>query len=270
MSAFNPVPLWRRLLVGMAGALGGVVFITLLHNKSSGELAIPVLALFVAAVVIHLPSLGAQLLARAVWWANLGLGAIVCVLGGHTARPAGLMLAVACGFALLAVGKEGLGEAGEREGYAPAAFRSSLLLLMVLALADAQTFLLFTVLAYNDRDYALPTLMLLAPATVAYGVGFVGLYRLAPWGAVLNALTSAVVFILALSQLSGMDSGLRTIVLTLTGVHALATAPMLLSLFTGVRLPQTSPRLRERLAIAVVLGVVAVSTAGALELIGIR
>ena len=105
---------------------------------------------------------------------------------------------------------------------------------------------------------------------VLYGVGFVGLYRLAPWGAILNALTSVIVFLLALSSPNGLDSAIRTIILILTGVHALAAAPMLVSLFTGLRLPQASPRVRARLGAAIILCVVAVSITGALELVGIR
>jgi hypothetical protein len=269
MSTFNPVPLWRRLLVGLAGIAGGLTFIIALHRNSNGELLIPLVALVVAACVIHLPSLGPQLLARAVWWANLGLGAIVCVIGGSTARPPSLVLAVLCAFALLAVGKEGLGEAGEREGYAPAAFRSSLLLLMVLALADAQTFLLFAVLAISEHDQ-IPTTLILAPAVVAYSVGFVGLYRLAPWGAILNALTSVIVFGVALASPRGLDSAVRNIMLLLTGVHALAATPLLLSLFTGLRLPHASPRLRARLAAGIVLSIVAVSITGTLGLLGVH
>ncbi|HSO37626.1 MAG TPA: hypothetical protein VLT33_34105, partial [Labilithrix sp.] len=190
----------------------------------------------------------------------LGLGAIICVLSspsGSQSLPA-FALVAGCAFALLAVGRRGLGEAGERGGYAPAAFRSSLLLLMVLALADAQSFFLFIVLVRSNAGH-LETMLVLGPAAVAYLVGFVGLYRLAPWGAVLNALTSAIVLVVVAAQVSVMDRELRHIVEVLTAVHVLAAAPMLLSLFTGRQLPQAGPRLRAVLAAGVVLAGVGVS-----------
>jgi hypothetical protein len=258
VSASNPVPLWRRTLVGLAGIAGGLVLAFGAPGAISA-LCIPVIALFVAGFVIHLPSLGPQLLARAIWWANLGLGAIICLLDGRSSASPALGLTMLCAFALLAAGRQGLGEAGEREGYAPSAFRSSLLLLMVLALADAQTFLLFVVLARRESEPSGVTLLLL-PAMVAYIVGFVGLYRLQVWGAVLNALTSAIVFVVALSQVTHLDRELRGVILVLTGVHALAAAPMLFSLFSGRRLPQASPRVRSLLGSGVVLAIVLVST----------
>lgn len=265
------VPFWRRLLVGLAGIVGGLAFVFGLDGSSKGPLAIPVVMLFVAAFAIHSRNLGAQLLARAVWWANLGLGAIICVLGGGSSdgMAAPVALTLLCAFALLVSGRKGLGEAGERGGYAPAAFRSSLLLLMVLALADAQTFLLFSVLL-NDKNHAWQMQAILVPATVAYTVGFVGLYRLALWGAILNVATSVVVFAVCASGISPMDHELRNVLCVFSAVHVLAAAPMLIALFTGRTLPQASPRVRAILGSSVVLGIVALSMISVLGWVRLR
>lgn len=261
-AALHAFPSLRKLVVGLAGVLGGLVLVFGMHGGGTDELAIPLVELVIAAVVVHLPALGPQLFARAVWWSNLGLGAIICLLGNSNSansRPAFLFV-VLCAFALLAVGRRGLGDAGERGGYAPAAFKSSLLLLMVLALADAQTFFLFIVLVWRDQEH-LGTTLVLGPAVAAYVVGFVGLYRLRPWGAFLNALASLVLLVVTAARVTEMDRELRHIVEVLTAVHVLAAAPMLLSLGTGRALPAVGPRVRAVLGVGAVLAVVLVSGA---------
>ncbi len=207
----------RKVLVGAAGVLGGVCLISGVGGSGDHELLLPMIELIVAAVLVHVPALGPQLGARAVWWSNLGLGAIICWVSNPNSSHSAPAFAfvVLCAIALLGVGRQGLGEAGERGGYAPAAFRSSLLLLMVLALADAQTFLLFVILILKDSD-ATGTILLLGPASALYVVGFLALYRLRPWGVVLNALTSVVVFVVAISEVLHIDRQLRLIAEVLT------------------------------------------------------
>ena len=256
----------RRSLVGMVGIFGGLCLLSGVGGSRDHELLLPMIELIVAAVLVHIPSLGAQLGARAVWWSNLGLGAIICFLSSPNSShslPA-FAFVVLCAVALLGVGRQGLGDAGERGGYAPAAFRSSLLLLMVLALADAQTFLLFVILIMKDSN-AGGTILLLGPAALLYVIGFVALYRLRPWGAVLNALTSVVVFVVAISEAFTMDRELRIIAEVLTAVHVVAAAPMLVALVTGRQLPQVGPRLRALLGAGVIVAVVALSGCYALR-----
>ena len=170
------------------------------------------------------------------------------------------VLAVGCGGALLLVGRKGLGEAGERAGYSPSAFRSSLLLLMVLALADAQTFLLFSLLEWDDGMVGSggAGLMLLC-AGVLLVVGFIGLYRLAAWGALLNVATCAVVLVLALSRAVEVNSDIRPVVAILTSLQLLVAAPMMASL--AVRRPlfrEPPAALRGVIANTVVVLLVAV------------
>src|SRR5262245_28680633 len=139
------VPRWRKLT---AGALGLVAACALRAAADEWPIvSIPLALLIVSAIVVHLVKLGPQLLARAVWWSSLASGVLLAVAGPQRDSDCGLVMAVACGAALLVIGRKGLAEASESAGYAPAAFRSSLLLLMVFALADAQTFLLFGIVS---------------------------------------------------------------------------------------------------------------------------
>ncbi len=129
---------------------------------------------------------------------------------------------------------------------------------MVLALADAQTFFLFMVLVWRNKEQ-LATQLVLGAAVAAYVIGFIGLYRLRPWGAFLNALTSLVLLLVTVLQVTATDRGLRHIVEVLNVAHVLAAAPMLFSLATGRSLATVSPRVRGALGLAAVLAVVVVS-----------
>jgi hypothetical protein len=246
----------RSIAAGLSGAAGVPILLALSHD-AYWKVLLPVVALVSAAIVVLIPRLGPQLFARAVFWSNLGLGAILCLLGSGSETWSGFELAAACGIALLVVGRKGLAEGGERDAYAPAAFRSSLLLLMVLALADAQTFLLFGILNMDGADGArfgphVSALLLTAGAVLA--VGFIGLYRVELWGAALNVGTCVAVLIVAGAGLIQVDDKVRKVVCALSALHVLVASPMLLSLFTKRRLPSPSPRVRGIAASAVIVG----------------
>jgi hypothetical protein len=250
----------RRMGAGVAGIAGISVLVADVHGSDRGKLLLPIGALVAAALLIHLRGLGPQLVARAAYWANLGLGTIVCVLGGSHERTSGVALAAGCGAALLLVGRHGIGEAGERAGYAPSAFRSSLLLLMVLALADAQTFFLFSLLEWDDGKLGSSDAgVMLFGAGVLLVIGFVGLYRLAIWGALLNVATCACVLLLTLSRGVRLDSDFRPVVAILTSLQLVVAAPMMVSLV--LRRPlfrEPPPALRGLIANAAVLVLLAV------------
>src|ERR1700722_20186968 len=99
----------RRVCAGVAGILGIAKVVSDVHGGDRWKLFLPVCALVGAAAMLHVRGLGPQLLARAAYWANLGLGTIVSLLGGSGERAGGLALAVGCGGALLLVGRKGLG-----------------------------------------------------------------------------------------------------------------------------------------------------------------
>lgn len=262
------VPAWRKWVAGLAGVAAAVRLLVLAEGYPT--VYVPVIGLVAAAIAVHFAGLGPQLFARAVWWSNLGLGAILCIIdGGRTEREGGLVFAVACALALVVIGRKGLAEAGERAAYVPAAFRGSLLLLMVLALADAQTFLLFTAVAVDKSE---GQAILPAAASACFVAGFVGLYRLRLWGAVVNGVTAVVVIALVSAGMMHVHRDIDPVMVVLCAVQLLAAAPMLAAVALGRPLPAALPagaRFRAvgvHAAILAVVGACVLGYAGVLHL----
>jgi hypothetical protein len=205
------------------------------------------LALVLAALAVHVPRLGAQVFARAAWWASVGLGALIVLVegSGSDVRDATAYL-VPSALALVVIGRRGIAEAEERSGHVASAFRSSLLLLMVLALADAQTFTVFGLVGL-DR-YEVVTSVVLFCAAAALMIGFVGLFRLALWGALVNLVACIAVFLLSLER--GIH--LREELLVLSGLHVVVAAPVVIASTRGKSLP-TLPAAARAIGVNVVL-----------------
>lgn len=254
------VPLWRKLAAGVCSLAAAVGLLSLGHGDA-WKLAVAIAALCVAALVVHLPRLGPQVVARAAWWANLGLGTAFCVFGGSSERQGGLLVSLTCGAALLVIGRKGLAEASERAGYAPAAFRSSLLLLMALALADAQTFGLFAIISYSDRyqDRLRLSFYLLGAVAAVFTLGFVGLYRLRLWGAVLNLITAVVFALVVLSGVADFDHQVAQLLMVLCAGQVVAATPMMVGLIRGKPLPAAPPWLRGAGASSAVIALMLLS-----------
>ncbi len=252
------VRLWQKLLAG-AGSLAACWQLYALARGDAMTVGIALVALVVAAGLVHMPKLGPQLVARAIWWANLGLGTAFSVFGGYSERQAGFFISFGCGIALLAVGRKGLAEASERAGYAPAAFRSSLMLLMALALADAQTFALFAIHSLTRDEPVRLSGGLLVVVALLFVVGFVGLYRLWIWGALLNVATAALFGLVLLTDAVHYDKELSLLFGAVCAGQVLAALPMVIGLARGRPLPSPPARLRGVGAIAVVVGMMMVS-----------
>jgi hypothetical protein len=232
-----------RAIVASLSAVAGALVFRLTVGTDEKTIYIPITALVVGAIVIHLRPLGAQLLGRALFWSNLVLGALICFLDkGPRDRSSSLALLFGAGVALLLAERRALAEASASRGERPAAFAGTIELLMVLALADAQTCVLFAAI---DRDAATPLFLAAAAALL---VGFVGLYRLALWGVIVTMSTATV---LAAALLGGMLRDMRDVAVPLTIVFAaqlLAPLPMIASIVTKRPLPAPSPRVRSALA----------------------
>lgn len=215
-------------------------------------LVVPLALLLSSAFLVHRASLAPQLLARAVWWANLALGTVLAIAGSHHERACGALLALTTGAALLVAGRRSLAEASERAGYVPAALRSALMLLMIFALADAQTFLLFGSVGFIEGSKGFGHSWLMTGIGVAYVIGFAGLYRLRVWGALLNtALSMFVLFVVLVTPAIAKDE-LAMFLSVLAIVHLLVAAPVGLSALTGRSLPTPPPRVRGYLTTGVI------------------
>jgi hypothetical protein len=258
----SQVPVWRKAIAGGLGIVA-TLGLVMAAPREWWKLSLPMGLVLVSGAVVAVPRLGPQLAARAIWWSNLALGAVLALLGGSHERDAGAVLALACGGALLAIGRKGLAEASEREGYAPAAFRSSLLLLMVFALADAQTFLLFGIVSITAQvagDH--PVGPVLVALGVAYVVGFVGLYRMKLWAALLDAGVSLLALVSIPFLIPAHDREVMLFLALVAASHCLVAAPMLASLVTGRPLPALAPGARLIGQVVAISGLMLLSVIG--------
>lgn len=235
-----------------AAFVAGVAALTPMGGESfEWFLMFPVGALFVSVFALCYVSMATQLFARAVHWSNLGLGVILCVLGNHKERDRGVVLAIGCALALLVAGRVGLRDAERRAAFVPAAFKSSLLLLMVLALADAQTFVLLG--GASLSDYQRRFAVVLFTAALVMTVGFVLLMRLSLAGLFANVVTCLVVLAFAALH-TGTHKSFPEIMMVLSVLHLLAASPTVYSVLTRQPAPGLGPRGRAIGATAVLIG----------------
>lgn len=247
-------PQGRGVLAGLLGLAGGVHFAWALPGTAKPAAFVPPAALLVAFLGAPLRHLGAQLLARGLWWSNLLLGVMLVLLGSGHERAVGPALAAACGAALVVADRRALGEAAAREGFRPASYGGTLQLLMVLALADAQTLGLF---AMVELDHNTATVVLFGLCALAFLTGFAGLLRLAMWGVGLTMASAFVLLVAVLSQAAPIDRELRLPLTVLASLQLLAPLPMLASMALKRRWPEPSHRTQAWFARGVILLVVA-------------
>ncbi len=259
--ALREVSAFRKFTLISSAALAvtcGLFALTPLGGESyEWFLMGPPVALLAACVAACIVTLPAQLFARAVEWSNLGVGLMMCFLGSTRETGRGACLVVGCGVALLAMGRVGLREASRLGPAVPPALKGSLLLLMVLALADAQTFAFLGAVGFSGSlarmDPFVPSMI---AATGLFTIGFVLLLRLSLLGLVVNVTTCVILMVVMLTR---TDDGkpLGLIVGAVAGVHVLAAIP------TFVMVAFKNRRISSRLTArgrAVVTPVVVVSS----------
>jgi hypothetical protein len=139
-----------RLAAATVSVLGAAVLMRSWNGDVPAALWIPTAFLFLSALLLHHGALGSQLVARSAWWASLVLGTLIAVTG-HSSSDGwiGVLLAVTAGTALMAMGRLGLDE-GEGSAFRPVAFRTTLTLGMIMAVADAQALALFGALKVQE------------------------------------------------------------------------------------------------------------------------
>jgi hypothetical protein len=268
MSAGSTVPAWKRWGAGLLGLSAAAIFFVEVPGPARWQVGTILASLTAGAAVVHVPRMGPQLLARAAWWSTLVVGLLLCVFGGQSERHWGFLVALLCGGALLVAGRKGLAEASERDAHAPAAFAGTLLLMMVFALADAQTLVLLGILSFDNSGT--PDAILLFAGAAALACGFVGLYRLALWGALVNVATSGVLLAMCVTRrIEWADS--RKAVTVLSLVQLVCAAPMLLSLALRRPLrPRTRAKVRRLLSTGTIIAAVAAGGILAYDLVDVR
>jgi hypothetical protein len=218
--------------------------------------------LLVSLVLANVNHVGAQIVARGLWWFHLVVGT-AGALASHQAAPAAL--ALGAGAALLAARGAGLGATGPSRGpFAPAAFRRPLLVSLAMSVAEVQTLAVGAVLlpAGAGGRWLAAGVALLAAAVV-------GLYRLRAWGVVLHLFATAFVarcaYVTAVATFGSPAWLVAGIWLGLVAVQLAVPMPMVWAIVRRrpVAPPSTGPT-APRLFAALVLALMLAAACGAL------
>jgi hypothetical protein len=211
-------------------------------------LAMVVIAPLGAAVLIFSRHLPAQLLARGTWWSYLLTSALVTCVDEPSVRHLAGLTAGATAFALLAAGREGLEASAGR--FQPVAFRGTLTVALVLAMADTGAMLwlgLVTLLRHDCR------LILMVPLMAA---GIVGLLRLRMWGLLAGLAANILVATLAATRVLGLPDPLRGLFIGTALLQLLVPLPMLVAIVRRRPPPSNRwPRAKRAIATATIVAI---------------
>jgi hypothetical protein len=233
----------RALLVSLF-CLGSAVCMRLWGGRLPWERWMPAGLLVGAAVLAHHRHTASQLLVRAVLWSNLLLAGVAAWCGNAGERPVAAALGAMTGLALLALGRRGLdsdADAGAAAPFVPIAFRSTLVALFVMALADAQTLLLFGCLFLENRVRPAGLIALALAALLVASI--IGIYRLRVWGLLLNAVACAGVIACTAAGVFHLPGVLNGALLVSAAVQLVFATPLFVALVTGAGAARKSPRL---------------------------
>jgi len=216
-----------------------------------GLLAAPVLP----AAAIWCRPLALQLLARSFWWVQLLYASFASLTGLSDRHVRAVALGSAC--ALLAAGRVGL--ADERGRFRPVAFRGTLTLALILAMADAAAFSWIGV-TETIEDGRL-RLIFFAPPMIA---AVIGLLRLRTWGLLVSVVTNVVVAVVVGAVVRDFSDEGRALFVGNAIVQLLIPLPMWITIIR--RRPPPPDRWQKARAIAatfviVALAVVAIASA---------
>jgi len=206
----------------------------------------------VAAGLVWIRRLPTQLLARGTWWALLlGTTLVACTASGDL-RELGAFNAAACAVALIAAGNTGL----ESPRFTPVAFRGTLIVALVLAMADTGAYAWFG--AGNAvYEHSWSVLMMVPPMIIAV----VGLLRLRTWGLMASVATNLAVVALASANVLALPSPIRKLFIASALLQLIVPLPMIASIVRG-RTPDPAAWRRTR----AVVPVVAIATLVAISL----
>jgi hypothetical protein len=248
-----------RLVVATVGSLAAAGVMRSWEHSPPLALWVPAGLLALSALLAHHGSVGSQLIARSAWWANLVLGTLISVVSSSREAPLGLALALGSGAALLAMGRMGLGE-DEHSAFRPVAFRTTLTLGMIMAVADAQELLLFGALRLEERGWHRHEEGALLLGSAAFiMVAIAGLYRLRVWGLLLGSVGAIGVIVLAASDAYGLKGALGNALIVTSAVQLLLPVPIFVAI-TRRRAPEPGPassrlaRLGPPILVALMMG----------------
>lgn len=234
----RPASRLRLALAAIGCVIAGLGFSGfVVDDPDVWPLAMPMLLLFGSAALLFRAHLPSQLLVRAVLWSNLVLGTLISMTGGSSELELGAMLAVGSAMGLVSLGRHGLDLPSE--DFAPAAFRGSLVLTLVMALADTQSLALFGALHLDHSPSE--SLPLLACAGFML-VALYGLYHLKLWGLVLNIVANVVIAGLAFTGVLDLPDPIVFALCTTAMIQLALPVPLVVSVVRG-KAPTPSPSL---------------------------
>jgi hypothetical protein len=249
----------RRAVATLGSLAASVLLAVQIHSHGMRTPQILLLASLVSApalagVCIWSRRLEAQLFARAVWWSLLLAGSLVCTVVGDevTHGFAGIVGGMALG--LLVMGNVGLD--ANNGHFQPVGFRGTLLLSLVLAIADTGALLWFGIgsLMFEPRSGAV---LLLVPGMAA---AVVGLLRLRTWGLLLGIASNVLVALVAYSRIIHFPAPLRALFIATATLQLLVPIPMVVAIIRRrPPAPARYPRLRAAARALVVAGIACVS-----------
>jgi hypothetical protein len=228
MSEVNALRIRKALAslssLGLALALLWSLRTESLRGPEVVPFAMMVLMPVLAAAVIWSGRVGAQLLARGVWWSFLLFGALVCA----TTRPSSsdaeaVWLALPAAAALLLAGSSGLDARTGR--FQPVAFRGTLVLALILAIADTASFSWFGALNATFEKHGGLLLMV-----VPMAAGVIGLLRLRTWGLLVSLACNVLVVVLSLTGVLELPRVLRILYVSSAALQLVVPIPMIVAI----------------------------------------
>ena len=239
----------RRATVAICVAVAGYCALTIRPvvvsmTRSDGQVAewwlaslstlLPAVLLLWCLRLVRRGGVGPHMLARAVLWSNLVIGALIASNFLTLAdRSVGAAIAVACAVAILRLASHGLESRGPDEVFAPVRFRGHLLLALVMAFADAQTLMFSAAMqlrigmaGWNLADtvvYAGPTTI----AALVMALAVAGLYRLRTWALLLNLVANVAIAHLALEGTLNVSTAVAGTLAATAAVQMFLPVPIL-------------------------------------------
>jgi hypothetical protein len=219
----------RRLIATLA-ALGAAV-----SMRSWGDhdlpraLWLPTLLLAASAFLVWRRQLGGQLIARAVWWSNLLLGTLIALCSSEKEQSIAALLALCSGTALLAAGRGDLDEEAASSRFVPLAFRGTLMCMLVMAMADAQSLLLFGSIRMTELSAVRANAPMIATA-LALLIAVIGLYRLRLWALALTLVSNLALTLVALYAPGDLPKPMRVAYVASALAQWLVSLPLLFAL----------------------------------------
>ena len=247
----------RRLAAGGASIAFGSLFLRAGWSSNHVDwseallLTIVAAAAAIAAGLVWSRRLPAQLLARACWWCFLLVSEMGAILSGAREHPNPAFGVLFSGLALLAIGRYGLEQ--ESGAFKPVAFRGTLQLSLVLAMADTASLAicgLVNILIAPEMGYATR----LFPLAAFTGLGVVGLLRLRTWGLLVALTSNVLVGVLALTRRLPVPAPLQYLFLATTLLQVIVPIPMLVRLI--LRRPPPMDRFRAFRAVGATVAIV--------------